>query len=428
VAWDLFYYKAFAYSFEEDDKDAFTISQLVGVVNVTRQTSRVQTGAAGGDFDYSVNGNRPVLRTGALGELTDTTADRQVILRRGYFGLDVAPTSEAALLYISTDSTGVSGGTKLLCFGTDRKLRWYDKNGNQVGDASTTLLPTAGLQELTITINKATLSTVWLSLKFGTGASEELAFDTGLTVTQMFATLGYLFWGEALGAGVNRGCHLYVDDLTSRNGAVAESPHLVAYPRLNIYGSVNPTGVGFYSAWDSMTNNTVDNVSSLASYVDDGELPTHDGDTSHLQSTTNNEKFTLVSTVANPLPDPFTIAWVAINAVLRLTGAGKIAPGAMLRLAGTDDFGTIGASSASFAGAQDVFPTKPGGGAWARANADASTLEHGFTSAPSDAGARVTLMLGPLWVGSESDLPLLTTPIQRQFSAPTLMGMSPGII
>jgi len=270
---------------------------------------------------------------------------------------------------------------------------------------------------------------VWLSLKFGTGASEELAFDTGLTATQMFPTgTTYLFWGEALAGGVNRGCHLYVDDLTSRNGAVAESPHLSAYPRLNIYGSVNPTGVGNYNAWDSNTNNTQDNANSLASYVDDGELPTHDGDTSTLQSLVVDEKFTLVSTVANPLPDPFTIAWVAINAVLRLTGAGKGAPGVMLRLAGTDAFGTVGASSASFAGAQDVFSVKPGGGAWARANADASTLEHGFTSNPFEAGARVTLMLGPLWVGSESDLPLLTTPIQRQFSAPTLMGMSPGII
>ena len=397
---------AFAYGGEGDDKDLVTVSNRVGVVSVSRQTSRVQTGAGGLDFDLTTNGNRAVLFTTGI-----TTATTRVYVFRGYFGLDTAPTSEMALIYGSATSTGASGGIAYVTIGTDRKLRLYDKAGTLLL-TSTSTIPTAGLQEVTIIIDCRTLATVWVSFIFGT--TEDAFVDTGRTVTAMFTTGSEaIFWGEALAGGVNRGCHLYADDLTSRyTDSAGDAPHVAAYPRLNIYGAVNPTTNGNYTAWDSNTNDTIDSATTLVAYLDNGELPTHDGNTSTIASSTESENFTVKSTVANPLPDPWTVAWVAVCAVLRNTDVAKISPGVLLRLTGTDlAYGTGGGVSTTFVGIQQPAGTQPDLGAWVRADADASTLEWGFQAASIDAGARVTLMLGPLWIGSNASLSLTTTPI-----------------
>ena len=396
---------AFAYSGEGDDKDFVTTSNRVGVVNVSRQTSRVQTGAGGLDFDLTTNGNRAVLFA------TNITASANIYVYRGYFGLDTAPTSEMALIYGSLTSTGASGGESYVTIGTDRKLRLYDKSANLLL-TSTATIPTTGLQEVTIIIDCKTLATVWVSFIFG--ATEDSYVDTGRTVSNMFtAGSESIFWGEALDGSTNRGCHLYADDLTSRyTDQAGDAPHTVAYPRLNIYGAVNPTTLGNYSAWDARDGETITMGTSDVTYIDDGELPTHDGDTQTLASVTVNEKFTVKSTVANPLPDPWTVAWVAVCAVLRITDAAKIPPYALLRLTGTDLApGTGGGASTTFVGIQEPFSTQPDLGAWVRADADASTLEWGLQNSATDPACRVTLMLGPLWIGSNTSLSLTTTPI-----------------
>lgn len=401
---------AFAYSAEIDDKDAANISSYVGVVAVTRQTTRVQTGAAGYDFDLSVNANRAVLAAAR-----NLTLPGFVEVFQGYFGLDTAPTIATTLLCVSSAATGTTADfAKFVEIGTDRKLRCYDKTGAQVGPTSTTLIPTTGLQEVTIVVNKLTLSTVYISVFFG--GTEELAFDTGLTTANMFGQQ-YLFWGEPLGAA-NRGCHLYADDMTSRlTSTAADATHITAYPKFNIYGGVNLTSAGSYAAWDSMSGNTVDFANSLAAYIDTGELPTHDGDTSHLQTEVEGEKFSFLSTVANPLPDPCTVEWAAFPVVLRLTGAAKETPTILIKIGASEDSTIVvsdSGASTTFAGGQGVSGTEPDTTAWERADADASTLEVGCVAASADAGARVTLMVGPWWVVYEAVLPLSSVPQPAQ--------------
>ena len=392
------------YGFDTDDADWNTVSAIVGTVTVPRQTTRTQTGAGGGDVDLTTNGNKGVVRLIQVGNTQNTVIT-------GYWSVDAAPSSEAAVIYGSTAGSA-AGGKSYVTIGTDRKVRFYDKNANLVGSASTTLVPTAGLQQFTIEYNCLTLSTVWITLWLA--ETEELSFDTGLSLANFFTNGDWLFFGEHLGA-FNRGCHIYFDDLVPLiTGTEADSGYATAIPIPHIYGNGNPdTGTAGTGDWPAGEWN--EGTGSTFAEVDNSELGTHDSDTSYLQSTVTGEEFYLSTTSANPLPDPCTVLGAVQRIVHRATGGDKTVGTAVFKLGGTKGADTyIVAPPTTYVGNMCGAirePTSADSQAWVRADADASTLQWGGeTTSGGTAGERVTLMLGPNWVIYDDTLPLSTAP------------------
>src|SRR3990167_1328385 len=330
--------------------------------------------------------------------------NNRIMSVQGFLGLSAAPSSEITLIVDAV-------GNKLVGIGTDRKLYFYDKGGTQRGSASTTLIPTAGLQEITIFWDGLTLSTVWISVFFG--ASEELAFDTGVSYVNFFGNIvNQLDWGEILAAGTNRRAQLFADDLYgNRTTTAGDAPHLVAYPRHRGNGLIAtpPDSEGTYTAWGG-------NTATPNTWQDIDETP-NNGDTDSRDTATKSINHTFKSSAANPIPTGGTPVKVQMRCVSRLLGDNKVGAHFMLRLGGNETFTGLNSAcggGTSYGGKVAYVIVRPGGGSWARTDFDPNTLEFGWRSdnlATFETGPRITQQLGPEVVYYTASLGLSTTPV-----------------
>lgn len=399
-----------AYSGGHDDKDAETFSALVGTVTVTRQTSRVNTGAGGLDIDLTTNSNVGCVRWGSC---QAASTGFKLLAFRAYLGLDAAPSSEAALMYAKGGATAapVSGGITMVGISTGRALKFYDETGT-LHATSTTLIPTTGLQEVTIIYDGHTLSTVWLHVIFGT--TLEISLNTGVSWDTFWpaTTDPAIYLGEALPAA-NRGCHIYADDVTSeRSQSSGDAPHLVAYPRLLVSEPQNPdagiVGTSPWTAghWDEGTN--ADDYQE----IDNSELPTHDSDTTYLQSTVASEIYYVTTTATNPITGiSATVRRAQTKYVARKTGSDKLPPLINLRISGTNATTAVSATmTTTYAGNAAIDLARPGGGSWVDTDWDSGVTAWGMVTDATTAGTRVTLHLGPEAIYYTASHSLTTTP------------------
>ncbi len=125
-----------------------------------------------------------------------------------------------------------------------------------------------------------------------------------------------------------------------------------------------PNGAGNYAQWTPSASTNVSNI-------DDA---TPDGDTTYNSSATAAQKDSF--TIPAITPTTGTIYAVAVNLHARKDDAGARSIRALARLSGTDLTGATKAVTTSYVNYQEVFETKPGGGAWAVA--DANGAEYGY--------------------------------------------------
>lgn len=337
-----------------------------------------------------------------------TAAAQYIDVLSGAFAVTAAPTTPIELVTSTTGATLPDvANSYYVTIGTDRKIRIYDGIGNQHGTASTTLIPLSSggsMQEMHIVFDGLTLSTVYVKVYFG--ATEELAFNTGKVYEDFFAggANRYLYWGEVPPSG--RGATLYGDDLyMRRSDDSAEAPHLVRYPRFRGNGSIDatpPAANGDEPGWNEGTGTD--------DYNEVDETGGNDGDTSFIGETGNSVKELYHYTAASPIPaDGGGAAYVPLKVqqrvVHRLTGASKVGHQFLHKFGGTEASTTPdeGQPSTDYVGGMLANLAKPGGGSWARADADLSggnsKLQFGvITQSAGDIGSRVTLLPGPEWI------------------------------
>jgi hypothetical protein len=379
--------------------------------------SRVQTGTRGFAIDYKIIGGGDDHNRFIDGSETIAQSDNHIIACSFSVGLDAAPTTEIGIIGRAL-VTGLQS-PEYVRIGTDRKIRIYDKDGVQRGDATASLIPTSGFQEVVVIFDWITLSTVWVVVFFGT--TEELAFDTTVSPDDFFdwrsSSTTFRFGGEPQ---VDSGCVAYLDDLVMRDSTVAgDAPHLTAYPRLRINGGrqQKSDANGSYTAWSG-------------DYTDVDETGDHDADTTYTETTTEDAKETYKSSSANSIPAGATIHSVRPCAVGRRIGGKTGAQGAYIFL-------KIGANEAENSIQQYAFDSyqigfwlgasRPGGGSWVRSDFDPNNLEYGHRAASTDASPRLTKMLYPSICYSEASLPLSTTPVAVAAAGLTERGFLRGV-
>jgi len=376
----------------------------LGYSNLSIQSTRVATGARGFAHDYTTSGSP------RIGPSPGFPAAGELIAVSMFAGVDVAPTLEGSLWCLWEDSPAAV--YRHIRVGTDRKVRIYDKNGVQRGPTSTTTIPTnaiGGMREIVVFFDGLTLSTVWVSVFFD--GVEELAFDTTLSWGNFFATgafIGNGYGDQTVPAG-GYGFTLYTDDLaTKRSVTAGDAPHLTAYPRLRGNGQMQtpPTSVGL-DEWES-----TDCVGAKYQCVDD--LGGHDGDTTRVITVVKGKKQTFKYAAANPTPNPCTIDLVQLLCVGKL-GADKLGAACMVALGASETFGTGNSATPTSTYSRGGYTaTRPGGGAWTRADAEPGVLAFGWRSENDPAigtSATMTLQGGPTWVYYTASLPLATTPV-----------------
>src|SRR3990167_8820817 len=218
----------FSSFYDAESNDEVCEENLGSIVTVQNTAGRRQTGNYGYVHTYYITGSQAI-GPPTQGVITDTN----IFVFSFAAGVDVAPNTETKLLVRKVSST-VYGHVKI---GTDRLLRFYDKNDRQVGPASMTAIPTTGMQEVVIVFDGKTLSTVYIKVYFGD--TEELAFDTGVTPANFWNdSNGQFFLGDSNNVG-NKGFVLYSDDFIMRSSATAnDAPHITAYPRLRGVGQM----------------------------------------------------------------------------------------------------------------------------------------------------------------------------------------------
>ncbi|OGF22106.1 MAG: hypothetical protein A2V63_13375 [Candidatus Eisenbacteria bacterium RBG_19FT_COMBO_70_11] len=372
------------------------------------QTTDVQTGGYGLELPLNVSGTKSFLR-GYVPLETPCLLEIHALLR--------TPGAPAAsgLTVLSAEVLDPSG--RYVRIGTDTKLRFYDKDGNQLGDPSTSTFDSK--REAVISFDGLTLQNNVLIALFVDGV-QEVSTVTGLAWDQLFhypeATYGAVF-GENLAAGVNRGARLRLDDAVMCWSLDAnEAPHLYHLPRLRMNGGMNlpPTSEGAYTEWEVASPDV-----SPDTWKNIDDTPGNDGDTSHCGTNNKAKRHLFKSSATNPIPADATIHKLDGRAVVRSTGASKFSTNLMLRLGGADlevpgpiPFAT------TYAGYiwQDM--PRPGGGPWTPADLDPNTLEFGWKSYnhPDFAtGVRVTLQPAPVALYSTAVLPLAASP----FPGPT---------
>src|SRR3990167_8095949 len=262
-----------AHAHSGETQDA-TAEQLPS--GVVLQTLRTQTGVRGFQHNLDVSANPCALQV-----LSGFGVDSGLVAAHCAIGLDVAPSSEIILWH--------NLGVKFAAIGIDRKIYLYTRDGTVIG-TSTTLIPTAGLQELYIFWDGLTQERVWISVFFG--ATQELALDSGRTFTNFSGGgVGELKFCENLAAGTNRGCKLYSDDIYARKSPTAgDATDLTGYPRVRIHGAAQqmPTSEGTYHAW------TCDENPSPNSYLSVDDIA-NDGDTTNVYTATRNIRHTFKS-------------------------------------------------------------------------------------------------------------------------------------
>ena len=392
------------WAFQDGESGDNTCERYLGT-NVVVTTSRKQTGTYGYSHDYTLTGSQ------AIGSTTQgqISGGRHLVVSFAA-GVSAAPSAAANLFVRKVSDTYYNHVT----IGTDRKLRFYDKGGNQVGSASTTLIPTTGVQEVHIVFDGMTLSTVYIKVYFG--GTEELAFDTGLSWANFFDEgVGEFYLGDPNNTS-DKGFVLYSDDVVIMESFVAgDAVHLTNYPRLRGIGRQIPTAVGTHNQWDA----PVGDATKYGAVDDSG---THDGDTTYVPEFDKGTKQTFTSTTANPIPSGATLDFVQLRNIGKLT-TNKLGARFLLKK-GNDErnFDTNSATpNSSYSGGLVVPALRPGGGTWVRADAEPGTIQFGWQSEndPSfDTGAQVTKQLGPHWIYPEANLAAGTTPVSASLVIP----------
>ena len=389
--------------FDAESNDTTCEKHLGTNVAVQNTAGRQQTGSYGYSSNYNLTGSQ-VIGPGVQGVITATN----IFVLSFAAGVDAAPSATAPIFVRKVSSSYYNH----IILGTDRSLRFYDKNGNQVGSASITVIPTTGMQEVVVVFDGTTLSTVYIKVYFGD--TEELAFDTGKTPDNFWDTSNGEFYFGDPNNGSDKNFVLYSDDVVIRSSSTAgDAPHLIAYPRLRGAGGITtpPTSVGTYDAWDAP-------VGAPTKYEAVDDPGVHDGDTTYVNTFTKGASQTFKYAAANPTPNPCTIEFVQLRDVGKKT-VDKMGAHFKLRLGGTDvpagsPSGSNDATpSTSYSGGVLVPVSRPGGGSWTRADAEPDTLEFGWqgsNNASFNTGAQITKQPGPTWVYYTDTLPLGTTP------------------
>lgn len=385
------------HSAEWDDLDADLITHNLGIANVSTTNARSQTGSRCYALDLNGASKRALLH-----QLPARASSGQMKYLSCAVGLDVAPSSEMALVYAAAFTPSPPPAHhRHVRIGTDRKLRFYDKNNIQRGPASTGVIPTAGLQELCIAFDGLTLSTLWINVAFGT--TWEAGFDTGITWADFFTDSRTLFWGDYLSAAEDRGCTLFIDDGVGQTTAdSAEVPHIRQYERWRVNGAMRPDGNGTYTEWLNQAG-----AAATFAEVDASELPNNDGDTTYWTPPGASRQL-VKSSAANPLPVGATVGW-AIQRDVGRQFTTKASYLNLLRLGGADLTSPfVFALGTGYLGNYTFDLARPGGGAWIRADFDPNVLEFGVQS--TEAAGRCTLHFGPEAAYYTTLLPLAPTP------------------
>ncbi len=342
-------------------------------------------------------------------------------IRIFYFGINTpAPSAAFPLLY------DASGGSPVLEVGTDRKIRLYNSASVLVAGPSAAI-PANTATWGCLVIDPLSLSTshVWATLYLG--GTVQFSLDIG---TPGWATSSW-HWGQI--SGPNCGITVYLDDMVPRfSAAASDSPDLVAYPRLRV-DTAFPNADTSDDDWFLKAGSA-----GSADFGQWDELGGHDGDGTYNHTATISdlqlsefEDAAQLGWGANALPYHAALLWVE-----KTVGGSKFFGRGTCRLNGTytvQSWDTAGPGGAYERGAW-VPISRPGGGAWTRA--DLANLKAGLetNSAAHDEDWRVTLLV-TIWVYEDDTtdrLPLATTPSLPAVGAgpvasPTLMGQSVGI-
>lgn len=400
-----------AYSGESNDAQTERLdTYLSGTTSNTVSTLFAQTGSRCEALDLSTNGNRAILLAGTLSVQGGIYAISMGV------AVSTAPTSELGLVTGATATSGPSVGTastrSYVRIGTDRKLYLYDKAGSPiVGGVSTSLVPTSGsMLEVAIFYDGLT-NPINTWIKMYVNGVEELAFATGQPIGNIFSSLDYLFFGESLAAGTNRGCTPYVDDALITYSAVAnDAPHITAYPRIRVAGCMTADAQGTLNGW-TPTPAGADHYNRIT---------TNDGDTNNLQDAIAGTRDSWKSSTANPLPVGATVLKAQLRWVGKLAGVGKTPAVPIYGVPGSTQTQTTGALPSGTTYQSAIAPriVASGGAIPVRADFDANAYEWGTTHSTSQSNT-ITFSPGPEIVYYTATLPLGTAP-----SSPTVVDTS----
>jgi len=302
-----------------------------------------------------------------------------------------------------------AGDDRYLRLGTDRKLRLYDDGGNLINGPSTTAFTENDWTEFTFIIDALTLGSdhVWTWLYIDGTEDAAWAKDLGTWAGLAWNTTGAAL-GEDLPGGVSRGTKVYADDITCRTSTTAgDAPHLAAYPRMAILDQ--PTVADDTRDWAAKGG-------GAGTWTEWDELGDDDGDTSYNEdNATSQEQLSDMDAAGDVgLPDPCTVEAVCHWAVLKSVADGgtKWAVDRVVQLGVNEETIAQSDPGAVYKAYQWNVLDKPGGGAWVRADiTNDGDLVMGYRTgdADHDIFCRVTQFMG-MWVYSEADLPLGTTP------------------
>lgn len=348
------------------------------------------TGARVYDLDFTTAGNDAwVTAVGYLNTRIQIT----------YFGVYVvsAPvTNELPVLYDNTN------GRTLLGLGTDLKFRLYDSAGNLLATSSAISTGTATWCVLISDPLTLGTSNVWCT--FYIDGTAEWSLDIGVPG-----------WGvnRYFGKATAPDCdiHLYLDDILFRQSTSAsDSPDLVAYPRLRV-DTAFPNADTSDDDWFLKAGSA-----GSADFRQWDELGGHDGDGTY------NHTNTVSDLQLSEFQDAAQLGWGAnalpydawLRYVEKVVGGSKFYGRETARLDGVytvNSWDTSG-PGAAYAASGWWTVSRPGGGAWTRA--DLANYKAGLetNSSSHDEDWKVTL-LTTAWVYEDDTtdrLPLATTP------------------
>lgn len=321
----------------------------------------------------------------------------------GFLKLSATPTSEVT---IWSDTGG-----QQLRINTSKQLAIYDKSNNLLNTpADSVLFSTSAFVEFYVFFDGKTDSgdvMIWVVQT----ATEKEAFLSGKAYSAIFdLTSPETGFGDPDTPSGGVGCKLFMDDIQMRRSNVAaDSPDLLAYPRLKSAGgeSYLPKVAGTASDW-----------SNDYTYVD--ETGAHDGDTTKIIGGVVDQIENWKSTDANPIPSSPTPTIEAVHfyGVGKIDVEGKDGAGWQLEIHGNENVSlpTVIANSLSYKHQRwSDAPHKPANGGpqdhlWHHADFDANTLIWGVKNppAPQDPSNSVTKLVGPTIVYHTAHLPLLT--------------------
>lgn len=326
-----------------------------------------------------------------------------------------ATTSDATLIY-NRSSAGNPGCIRLNS--SPRTVSVYSSDGVQRA-VSTSLWSTTALTRFYVLIDciDSTNTKIAIWNKYRVLESYQI---TGINRTTFFGSGTDCWFGEWLGAGVNRGADIYGGVILETSDVAADNPLWARYPVLNVTGGggLPPTGDGSFSEFDgSETGGGTDAADTAYQNVDEGDSPSshpgHDSDTTFngLWSGTgsgNSLRQTQTYSAANPVPAGAGIRFVELGTTIRGTGSGKAQGNGMLYDGTNTLILPYVQASTSYVGTKAQSGFNPAGSKWTAGDFDLSggksVLEFGLRTltvaeaSGATIGGRQTNQPGPVIV------------------------------